>query len=152
MHNFKTLVFPMSLALCKEDPNGNVPLGKSCNRYWSCQGGYPRLQRCPAMLVFDKKSLRCLVPPTEDCDVPSTTPQPPEEEEDKPREQQQGRPNQGGRRQQVQASQLRSSASESQQNAASSFVAPQVYYAQQQQQQEFSEEQQYRGAAGNRQI
>merc|ERR1719373_927966 len=41
-------------ALCKDDANGNVPLGKSCNRYWACQGGYPRLQRCPAMLVFDK--------------------------------------------------------------------------------------------------
>jgi hypothetical protein len=50
-----------------------VALGKSCNRYWHCQGGYPRLQRCPAMLVFDKVSLRCVVPPTEDCEVPSTT-------------------------------------------------------------------------------
>lgn len=61
-------------ALCTEDPNGNVPLGKSCNRYWQCQGGYPRLQRCPAMLVFDKRSLRCVVPPTEDCDVPTPAP------------------------------------------------------------------------------
>lgn len=59
-------------ALCNEDANGNVPLGKSCNRYWQCQGGYPRLQRCPAMLVFDKRSLRCVVPPTEDCEVPTT--------------------------------------------------------------------------------
>lgn len=59
-------------ALCNDDPNGNVPLGKSCNRYWQCQGGYPRLQRCPAMLVFDRRSLRCVVPPTEDCDVPTT--------------------------------------------------------------------------------
>ncbi|XP_065169836.1 protein obstructor-E-like [Atheta coriaria] len=58
--------------LCNDDANGNVPLGKSCNRYWQCQGGYPRLQRCPAMLVFDRRSLRCVVPPTEDCDVPST--------------------------------------------------------------------------------
>ncbi|XP_026480311.1 protein obstructor-E-like [Ctenocephalides felis] len=56
--------------LCNEDANGNVPLGKSCNRYWQCQGGYPRLQRCPAMLVFDRRSLRCVAPPTEDCDVP----------------------------------------------------------------------------------
>lgn len=40
--------------------------------YWQCQGGYPRLQRCPAMLVFDRRSLRCVVPPTEDCDVPTT--------------------------------------------------------------------------------
>lgn len=61
-------------ALCNDDANGNVPLGKSCNRYWQCQGGYPRLQRCPAMLVFDKRSLRCVVPPTEDCDVPTTPP------------------------------------------------------------------------------
>ncbi|KAL1379141.1 hypothetical protein pipiens_020287, partial [Culex pipiens pipiens] len=27
------------------------------------------------MLVFDRRSLRCVVPPTEDCDIP-TTPQP----------------------------------------------------------------------------
>ena len=70
------------VALCNDDPNGNVPLGKSCNRYWQCQGGYPRLQRCPAMLVFDRRSLRCVVPPTEDCDVPSTLPPPPLEEDD----------------------------------------------------------------------
>lgn len=63
--------------MCNDDANGNVPLGKSCNRYWQCQGGYPRLQRCPAMLVFDRRSLRCVVPPTEDCDVP-TTQAPPE--------------------------------------------------------------------------
>ena len=66
-------------ALCKDDPNGNVPLGKSCNRYWACQGGYPRLQRCPATLVFDKSSLRCVNPPTADCEAPP--PQPAEEEE-----------------------------------------------------------------------
>lgn len=64
----------MFSALCNDDANGNVPLGKSCNRYWQCQGGYPRLQRCPAMLVFDRRSLRCVVPPTEDCDVPTTPP------------------------------------------------------------------------------
>jgi len=58
--------------LCNDDANGNVPLGKSCNRYWQCQGGYPRLQRCPAMLVFDRHSLRCVVPPTEECDIPTT--------------------------------------------------------------------------------
>lgn len=63
---------PRISALCNEDANGNVPLGKSCNRYWQCQGGYPRLQRCPAMLVFDRRSLRCVVPPTEDCDIPTT--------------------------------------------------------------------------------
>ncbi|GJQ73934.1 putative chitin-binding domain protein type 2 [Trypoxylus dichotomus] len=66
--------------LCNDDANGNVPLGKSCNRYWQCQGGYPRLQRCPAMLVFDRRSLRCVVPPTEDCDVPTTPAVPIEED------------------------------------------------------------------------
>merc|ERR1711899_7896 len=65
--------------LCKDDANGNVPLGKSCNRYWACQGGYPRLQRCPAMLVFDKQRKRCVAPPTADCDVP---PPPPPSEDD----------------------------------------------------------------------
>lgn len=69
-------------ALCNDDANGNVPLGKSCNRYWQCQGGYPRLQRCPAMLVFDRRSLRCVVPPTEDCEVPTTPPPAPGELED----------------------------------------------------------------------
>merc|ERR1719347_1715244 len=67
--------------LCSEDPNQNVALGKSCERYWACQGGYPRLQRCPATLVFDKQSRRCVNPPTVDCEAPSTTPQPPQEEE-----------------------------------------------------------------------
>jgi len=67
--------------LCADNPNGNVPLGKSCERYWKCLGGYPRLQRCPAGLVFDKIALRCTNPPTEDCDVPTTTPPPPEEDE-----------------------------------------------------------------------
>eukprot|EP00094_Tigriopus_californicus_P011716 TCALIF_11320-PA protein Name:"Similar to cpg-2 Chondroitin proteoglycan 2 (Caenorhabditis briggsae)" AED:0.29 eAED:0.29 QI:0/0.2/0/0.83/0.6/0.5/6/0/405 len=65
--------------LCKDDPNGNVRLGKSCNRYWSCQGGYPRLQRCPAMLVFNHQLKRCVNPPTDDCSVPE---QQPEEEDD----------------------------------------------------------------------
>ena len=69
----------LHVALCKDDPNGNVPLGKSCNRYWACQGGYPRLQRCPAMLVFDKDRKRCVSPPTADCDVPVTTPSPDDE-------------------------------------------------------------------------
>lgn len=69
---FLYVQFPCFSALCNDDANGNVPLGKSCNRYWQCQGGYPRLQRCPAMLVFDRKSLRCVVPPTEDCDIPTT--------------------------------------------------------------------------------
>lgn len=33
------------------------------------------------MLVFDRRSLRCVVPPTEDCDVPTTIPPPPPEED-----------------------------------------------------------------------
>lgn len=69
---FNLFISFFCLALCNDDANGNVPLGKSCNRYWQCQGGYPRLQRCPAMLVFDRRSLRCVVPPTEDCDIPTT--------------------------------------------------------------------------------
>ena len=73
-------IFFILPALCKDDPNGKVPLGKSCDRYWSCQGGYPRLQRCPAMLVFDKQRKGCVAPPTADCDVPP--PPPPEEGED----------------------------------------------------------------------
>merc|ERR1712001_156549 len=82
--------------LCKDDANGNVPLGKSCNRYWACQGGYPRLQRCPAMLVFDKQRKRCVAPPTEDCEVPTTKAPPPGEENDNfsgPGEQPQQSPN-----------------------------------------------------------
>jgi len=82
--------------LCKDDANGNVPLGKSCNRYWACQGGYPRLQRCPAMLVFDKQRRRCVTPPTEDCEVPTTKAPPPGEENDNfsgPGEQPQQSPN-----------------------------------------------------------
>lgn len=62
--------------LCKDNPDGRVPLGKSCTRFWQCIGGYPRLMRCPATLVFDKISKRCVEPPTEDCDVLTTTPNP----------------------------------------------------------------------------
>ncbi|XP_043211519.1 protein obstructor-E-like isoform X1 [Amphibalanus amphitrite] len=79
--------------LCAEDPNGNVPLGKSCERYWSCQGGYPRLMRCPATLVFDKVSRRCVHPPTEDCDVPPT--ESPEELGEEPPARQGGSPQRG---------------------------------------------------------
>merc|ERR1712106_24816 len=93
--------------LCKDDANGNVPLGKSCNRYWACQGGYPRLQRCPAMLVFDKSRKRCMTPPTEDCDVPTTNAPPPGEnnsgDNSKSRKRQQSNPrrqNSGQRRNQ----------------------------------------------------
>jgi len=87
--------------LCVEDANANVPLGDSCNRYWSCQGGYPRLMQCPASLVFDKDSRRCVHPPTKDCDVPPTLA--PEEEEgplapEKPnRQQSSGNPFRGRR-------------------------------------------------------
>ncbi|XP_071546403.1 protein obstructor-E-like isoform X2 [Panulirus ornatus] len=68
--------------LCKDDPNANVPLGQSCERYWACQGGYPRLQRCPATLVFNKLSRRCVNPPTDDCEAPLII-QDPEQEENK---------------------------------------------------------------------
>ena len=74
--------------MCKDDANGNVPLGKSCNRYWACQGGYPRLQRCPAMLVFDKNRKRCVTPPTEDCEVPTTN-TPNQEDDDQGSDQEQ---------------------------------------------------------------
>ncbi|XP_066976951.1 protein obstructor-E-like isoform X2 [Macrobrachium rosenbergii] len=92
--------------LCKDDPNANVPLGKSCERYWACQGGYPRLQRCPATLVFDKQSRRCVNPPTVDCDVPSTTP-PPEDEQQQGVNPTQPRPQR--RRPSLQASPVRES-------------------------------------------
>jgi len=82
--------------LCKEDANGNVPLGKSCNRYWACQGGYPRLQRCPAMLVFDKDRRRCVTPPTEDCEVPTTNAPPPEDEQGLSSGQRSSNPRRGG--------------------------------------------------------
>ena len=77
MKTINSILISPSSALCKDDANGNVPLGKSCNRYWACQGGYPRLQRCPATLVFDRRVLRCVIPPTEDCEAPP--PPPPEE-------------------------------------------------------------------------
>ena len=120
-----TFIFhAFSVALCKDDPNGNVPLGKSCNRYWNCQGGYPRLQRSPAMLVFDKRSLRCVVPPTEDCDIPSTTPPPPEEEEEQqkpasaPRPSQSRQQNQSVRPQQQQQQQRAQQQQQQQQQRA----------------------------------
>jgi hypothetical protein len=34
------------------------------------------------MLVFDKNRKRCVAPPTEDCDVPATTPPSEEEQQD----------------------------------------------------------------------
>lgn len=84
--------------LCKDDANGKVPLGKSCERYWSCQGGYPRLQRCSATLVFDKQSRSCVSPPTEDCEAPTTQAPPPEQEPDNRRPPSRPRPSQSRRR------------------------------------------------------
>ncbi|PRD35655.1 UNVERIFIED_CONTAM: hypothetical protein NCL1_10867 [Trichonephila clavipes] len=47
------------LAICKDQPNGHIPIEKSCGRFWLCVGGYPRLQRCPAGLAFSPTALRC---------------------------------------------------------------------------------------------
>jgi len=60
--------------ICKSNPFDNVPLGTSCQRYWACQGGYPRLQRCSADLYFDKVSKRCVNKLPEGCDPPPTPP------------------------------------------------------------------------------
>ena len=90
LHKNQLFLFLLFLALCKDDANGNVPLGKSCNRYWACQGGYPRLQRCPVMLVFDKQRKRCVAPPTADCDVPP--PPPPSEDDEENEEEDEERP------------------------------------------------------------
>ncbi|UYV62236.1 Cpap3-d2, partial [Cordylochernes scorpioides] len=46
-------------ALCKDTPNGHVPIENSCIRFWLCVGGYPRLQRCPAGLAFNPSTSRC---------------------------------------------------------------------------------------------
>lgn len=45
--------------ICKDTPNGPVPIEKSCVRYWLCVGGYPRLQRCPAGLAVNPGTLKC---------------------------------------------------------------------------------------------
>ncbi|XP_055942880.1 protein obstructor-E-like [Argiope bruennichi] len=45
--------------LCKDAPNGLKAIQGSCVRYWQCEGGYPRLQRCPAGLAFDQETVRC---------------------------------------------------------------------------------------------
>ncbi|KAA0197416.1 hypothetical protein HAZT_HAZT011277 [Hyalella azteca] len=94
--------------LCKDDPNANVQLGKSCERYWACQGGYPRLQRCPATLVFDRVSRRCIAPPTADCDVPSTTPRPESQARQGVQQQQQQPLQQQQQSQNVRANQVQS--------------------------------------------
>ncbi|KPM09194.1 peritrophin-like protein [Sarcoptes scabiei] len=45
--------------ICKDTPNGAVPIEKSCVRYWLCVGGYPRLQRCPAGLALNTNTFKC---------------------------------------------------------------------------------------------
>ncbi|XP_077564842.1 protein obstructor-E-like [Haemaphysalis longicornis] len=82
--------------ICKDNPNGHIPIDKSCVRYWLCVGGYPRLQRCPAGLAFNPTALRCeLADNIPGCEPPPTT-QPPEEQEEssggRPQQQQRPRP------------------------------------------------------------
>ncbi|XP_075533533.1 protein obstructor-E-like [Dermacentor variabilis] len=73
--------------ICKDNPNGHIPIEKSCVRYWLCVGGYPRLQRCPAGLAFSPTALRCeLTDNVPGCELPPTTPQP-EEAEERPQQQ-----------------------------------------------------------------
>ncbi|XP_037560539.1 protein obstructor-E [Dermacentor silvarum] len=73
--------------ICKDNPNGHIPIEKSCVRYWLCVGGYPRLQRCPAGLAFSPTALRCeLTDNIPGCELPPTTPQP-EEAEERPQQQ-----------------------------------------------------------------
>ena len=47
------------IAICNEKPNGAVAIENSCDRYWLCVGGYPRLQRCPAGLAFSIELSKC---------------------------------------------------------------------------------------------
>lgn len=51
--------FHFQIAICKDTPNGAVPIEKSCVRYWLCVGGYPRLQRCPAGLALNTNTFKC---------------------------------------------------------------------------------------------
>lgn len=118
-------------ALCNEDANGNVPLGKSCNRYWQCQGGYPRLQRCPAMLVFDRRTLRCVVPPTEDCEVP-TTPAP--SPDDLPSNEEDGEENVPSQQPQIQQAKIVNTPAPAAQRQQQRSQQPQQQQPQQQQQ------------------
>ncbi|CAL1275518.1 unnamed protein product [Larinioides sclopetarius] len=61
--------------ICKDEPNGHIPIEKSCGRFWLCVGGYPRLQRCPAGLAFSPTGLRCeLAQNVPGCEPPPTTP------------------------------------------------------------------------------
>ncbi|GIY40640.1 chondroitin proteoglycan-2 [Caerostris darwini] len=61
--------------ICKDQPNGHIPIEKSCGRFWLCVGGYPRLQRCPAGLAFSQTNLRCeLSQNVPGCEPPPTTP------------------------------------------------------------------------------
>jgi len=71
--------------ICKDSPNGAVAIEKSCQRYWLCVGGYPRLQRCPAGLAFTPTNMRCeLAQTVAGCEPPPTTAAPEEEEEEGP--------------------------------------------------------------------
>ncbi|KAG8186739.1 hypothetical protein JTE90_009808 [Oedothorax gibbosus] len=75
--------------ICKDSPNGHIPIEKSCGRFWLCVGGYPRLQRCPAGLAFSPTTGRCeIASNVPGCEPPPTTPAAPEDEE----EAEEGRP------------------------------------------------------------
>lgn len=68
--------------ICKDTPNGAVPIEKSCVRYWLCVGGYPRLQRCPAGLALNTNTLKCeLASTVPGCEPPPTTPATDEDDE-----------------------------------------------------------------------
>jgi len=64
----------MAHPICKDTPNGAVPIEKSCIRYWLCIGGYPRLQRCSAGLAINPSTLKCeLATTVPGCEPPPTT-------------------------------------------------------------------------------
>ncbi|KPM03439.1 vesicle coat complex COPII, subunit SFB3-like protein [Sarcoptes scabiei] len=66
--------------ICTDKPNGAVPIENSCEKYWLCVGGYPRLQRCPAGLAFNLELGKCDLDYTvPGCEPP---PQPPIEGDD----------------------------------------------------------------------
>ncbi|XP_035215647.1 protein obstructor-E-like [Stegodyphus dumicola] len=70
--------------ICKDQPNGHIPIDKSCGRFWLCVGGYPRLQRCPAGLAFSQTALRCeLSQNVPGCEPPPTTAAPDDEDDSK---------------------------------------------------------------------
>jgi len=79
----------MAHPICKDTPNGPVPIEKSCVRYWLCIGGYPRLQRCPAGLAVNPSTLKCeLATTVQGCEPPpSNGVNPPADEEEEGAEQ-----------------------------------------------------------------